>query len=605
MFSSIRIRFIAVFAAFVLLSCGVLAGLACLSILQTGVAIAQNQGKTSLKKAIEIIDGDQFERVAQSLDENDPYYEECRLALLDIAETINCMYLYTMVPTGRGMNYKYVIDGSCDPSDEENFSPIGTEEDISSYGDAVIKAMTTGLIFSGGLEEQEGWGYTISSYAAIKNSSGKIVGLLGVDFDVQFILKKIQEEILSLIIVTLAFVVIGLVIITLFTRMLFNTMGRISNEMQKIATGKADLTTKIPYSAKNELGSLSNSCNSVIDSMNRLVGSLKQETTVLTDTGTTLSDKMEKHVQQIERTAHGVVDINSRISTQSIKIENVDASVHAMNGQITTLDSRITDQTNAIQQASSAIEQISANINSVGRNVSLIMEQYETLVEQSDAGRQLLEAVSDELDEISAQSEHLTEANAAIAAIAEQTNLLAMNAAIEAAHAGEAGKGFSVVADEIRKLSETSSAQSAAITKLLESISHAIVGIVSSNDKSATAFEGMREKILLLQNLMKQVQGGMKEETAGVDDILNTMKTLDETTKSILNASAEMKGESAKVSGDITELKELAESTHSRSEEISGSIDEMLMTAQDAVSAADQTKAASNNVATMVNGFKV
>lgn len=136
------------------------------------------------------------------------------------------------------------------------------------------------------------------------------------------------------------------------------------------------------------------------------------------------------------------------------------------------------------QDVSASAEQMSSTIHALNNNVADIKKLSERNSSNAIKGQESVESVKmcmEKLDSMmktttnSVQSlgrtiEDIYEISATITEIAEQTNLLALNANIEAARAGEAGKGFSVVANEVRHLSEKTSSATKKINTLTATI---------------------------------------------------------------------------------------------------------------------------------------
>ena len=181
-----------------------------------------------------------------------------------------------------------------------------------------------------------------------------------------------------------------------------------------------------------------------------------------------------------------------------------------------------------------------ASIDSISRLTLNRMENVKSLVNTSSDGGAKLDRTNELIREVNTSVTGIQEMAILISEIAGQTNLLAMNAAIEAAHAGEAGKGFSVVADEIRKLAEASSANSKEISTTLNTIVNTIGQAFRSSAETNDSFLLIRGEIGEVARSLDEIASQVSEFSIGGQQINQAMAGLQDVSREVDVGNREM-----------------------------------------------------------------
>ncbi|MCX7773221.1 MAG: methyl-accepting chemotaxis protein [Clostridia bacterium] len=276
-----------------------------------------------------------------------------------------------------------------------------------------------------------------------------------------------------------------------------------------------------------------------------------------------LLERLEKQFSENEQSSLNLVATVKQLFSISDEanhaINRISASIHNLESESASIlenaastnknvDSIVEDVTLSVTEAENVILDVHnmANLSKENKNeLSNSLLEMQKIEASAEESKKIIQALSDQANEI------LNVANI-ITGISSRTNLLSLNASIEAAKAGDAGKGFSVVAQEVRKLSEQVGHSALTIKEMLDrvnlSINQAVYAItdtykmVSSGleltQKTVTNFDRMLET---QRNIMDKVQNMARitQSFKGYGDLIrNTMISIkDENENSHLNIS--------------------------------------------------------------------
>ncbi len=197
------------------------------------------------------------------------------------------------------------------------------------------------------------------------------------------------------------------------------------------------------------------------------------------------------------------------IKKERQRVTEVNSEVVAMNEELMDIFGELTK----------SIEMVKEQADFIRESGHRSSAEMTAVAEHMSGLNKLNQNISDSIQDINMNVEKYNQMTEDVESIAGKINLLSLNAAIEAARAGDAGRGFSVVATNIRDLSENSkdavgSARENdegihqaidSINKIIDNFNDEIKGLMDSVEAAVSHMGNSSENSSIIQSSMLEV----------------------------------------------------------------------------------------------------
>lgn len=440
--------------------------------------------------------------VADSLDANLVYkvtvgsegtqvYQNLQGDLRKKQKACGIAFLYTLYTDGKKVYYG-----------------VDSDEDAAKVGDEFADSYAELEPVFGGKEYIQDYidhtedGDLITVYKPIEDNAGKVVAILGCDYDASSITAELQKAVVQTLQIGGICMILAILILTIIVSRITKGLMQVNAKIYDLVHNEGDLTQKLDVRSGDELELIAGNVNELLAYIRKIMIGISSGSMRLMSS----SRKMVDHLSSADES---ITDVSATMQEMSAAMEETTSSLNQI--------------TEAIDEIYSSVERIAGNADA-GKVSSQEMESRasganDAAAEGEKKANIETEKMAASLNEKIAKSksvEQIEILTSNIIEITEQTNLLALNASIEAARAGEAGRGFAVVADEIGKLAANSADAAAKIRQVSAEVIQAV-------DELA---EGSQQMIEFVRNSTEEGFGGLVATSENYATDANAMRAM-------------------------------------------------------------------------------
>lgn len=400
-------------------------------------------------------------------------------------------FLYTLYTDGKKVYYG-----------------VDSDEDAAKVGDEFADSYAELEPVFGGKEYIQDYidhtedGDLITVYKPIENNAGKVVAILGCDYDASSIAAELQKAVVQTLQIGGICLILAILILTIIVSRITKGLMQVNAKIYDLVHNEGDLTQKLDVRSGDELELIAGNVNELLAYIRKIMIGISSGSMRLMSS----SRKMVDHLSSADES---ITDVSATMQEMSAAMEETTSSLNQI--------------TEAIDEIYSSVERIAGSADA-GKVSSKEMESRASGANDAAAEGQKkanieTEKMAASLNEKIAKSksvEQIEILTSNIIEITEQTNLLALNASIEAARAGEAGRGFAVVADEIGKLAGNSADAAAKIRQVSAEVIQAV-------DELA---EGSQQMIEFVRNSTEEGFGGLVATSENYATDANAMRAM-------------------------------------------------------------------------------